>query len=51
MRKRILLVDDEPFTMASMINHLADEGFEIESAADLSKAQDVLKNRKFDALK
>lgn len=50
MSKKLLLVDDEVFTMASMVDHLADEGFEIESITNPAQALEALKNRQFDAL-
>ncbi|MBL7153449.1 MAG: response regulator [Phycisphaerae bacterium] len=50
MSKRVLLVDDEAYTMASMVDHLSDEGFEVESVTDPSQALDALKERRFAAL-
>ena len=50
MKKRILIVDDEAFTMASMVDLLKDKGFAVETATTLSQAEASLRNRAFDGL-
>ena len=50
MNRRILLIDDELFSMASMVDQLSDEGFTVEGVADVPHAVDALRNRRFDAL-
>lgn len=50
MNRRILLIDDELYTMASMVDQLSDEGFTVEGVADVPQAVDALRNRQFDAI-
>jgi CheY-like chemotaxis protein len=50
MSKRILMVDDEIIAMASMVDHLTDEGFMILGVENIPEALQALREKNFDAI-
>ena len=49
-RVSILVVDDEPMTLAAMQRNLSDAAHEVYTAASASQAQVLLRQRRFDAI-
>ena len=50
MKWRILIIDDNMYSMASRVDHLSDEGFEVLTATDVTTAVKVLGTFRLDAV-